>query len=46
MLRGKSSESNTVPEGLKKNYPINIGFDRLPERVENLISELIYKSCM
>ncbi len=35
------AETRTVPEGLKKNYPIDIDFERLPERVENLVPELI-----
>ncbi|RIA93583.1 RTC4-like domain-containing protein [Glomus cerebriforme] len=35
------AETHIVPEGLKKNYPINIDFDRLPKRVEELIPELI-----
>jgi hypothetical protein len=35
------SEALIVPEGLKKNYPININFDILPKRVKKLIPELM-----
>jgi hypothetical protein len=35
------SEALIVPEGLKKNYPININFDILPKRIEKLIPELM-----
>ena len=34
-------EANTVPEGVKKNYPLVIDFIRLPERVEALIPKLM-----
>ena len=36
-----NGETHTVPEGLKKNYPIDIDFDRLPKRVEEIIPELM-----
>jgi hypothetical protein len=35
------AETRIVPEGLKKNYPINIDFNSLPKRVEKLIPELM-----
>ncbi|CAG8474232.1 4807_t:CDS:2 [Funneliformis caledonium] len=35
------AESHIVPEGLKKNYPIKIDFERLPKRVKNLVPELM-----
>ena len=35
------AELKIVPEGLKKNYPISIDFDDLPNRVEGLVPELM-----
>ena len=34
-------ETRTIPEGIKRNYPIEIDFSRLTERVVGLISELM-----
>ncbi|CAI2180756.1 4049_t:CDS:2 [Funneliformis geosporum] len=36
-----NAESHIVPEGLEKNYPIKIDFERLPKRVKNLVPELM-----
>src|SRR6202035_5163078 len=41
LCRLHDAETRFVPEGLKKNYPINIDFDHLPKRIEKLIPELM-----
>ncbi|RHZ47323.1 hypothetical protein Glove_585g16 [Diversispora epigaea] len=35
------AESNIVPVGLQKNYPLKIDFDNLPIRVESMFTELM-----
>ncbi|CAG8641042.1 11244_t:CDS:2 [Acaulospora morrowiae] len=34
------AESNIVPDGLRKNYPLTIDFDNLPLRIQSMFSEL------
>ncbi|CAG8512363.1 161_t:CDS:2, partial [Acaulospora colombiana] len=34
------AESNIVPGGLRKSYPLTINFDEIPTRVQNMLPEL------
>jgi hypothetical protein len=40
ICRLNHAETHIVPDGLSKNYPKNIDFDKLPDRIDNLFSEL------